>query len=89
MVASRWITAAQLITEQPCKLIGLLVTPSAADAQCILYDGESTVAPVLLSVYLVTRNTQNFNFPEGVIATRGLFVGSFTNITGVLVRWEV
>lgn len=84
-----WITAARLITTKPCRLLGLVVTPSAASAEVKVYDGESTSAPTILEVYLVTKNSLPLNFPGGIQTSRGLYIGSFTNITGVLVQWEV
>ena len=84
----RWITAAEVISHHPCVLKGVVVTPSAADAACVIYDGEGTGDPVILSLVLATKDTAPFIFPEGIELNRGLYVGSFANITGVLVIWE-
>jgi len=84
-----WLTAARSCTTKACTLLGLLVTPSAIDAICTVYNGKSTSSPVVLNVYLATKDTKNFDFGDGLKLNRGLFVGSFTNITGVLARWKV
>ena len=84
----RWLTVAGVITHGPCRLKGLLVTPSAADAGCTVYNGESIGDPVAFSVILATKDSKPFSFPDGLELDRGLYVGSFANITGVLVIWE-
>lgn len=84
-----WITAARLITSKPCRLLSLIITPSTATAIVIVYDGENTSAPVILQADLVVQETMQLNFPGGIKTDRGLFIGSFTDITGVLVQWEV
>lgn len=84
-----WITAAQVITKKPCKLLGLVVTPSAINAEVKVYDGEGDTDPQILSVFLATKDSREYNFPGGIKTDRGLYIGSFTTITGVLVRWEV
>ena len=87
-MGSIWLTAAGIITHQPCKLLGLLVTPSAADATCTVYNGESATDPVAFSVVLATKDTKLFSFPGGLELDRGLYISPLTNITGVLVIWE-
>ena len=84
----RWVTQAQVIAHAPCKLWGLLVTPSAASAACTVYNGESDQDPVAFSVDVATVDSKPFNFPRGLELDRGLYIGSLTNITGVLVIWE-
>ncbi len=85
----RWLTKAEVISRGPCKLKGLVVTPLAIDAGCTVYNGESDKDPVALSVILATKDSKPFNFPDGLELERGLYVGSFANITGVLVLWEI
>lgn len=84
-----WVTAARVLTHKPCRLLGLTITPSAATAVIIVRDGENTTAPVILQADLVVQETMQLNFPGGLRTDRGLFVGDFTDITGVLVQWEV
>lgn len=85
----RWLTVAGVITHGPCKLLGLVVTPSADAAACTVYNGESDKDPVAFSIFLATRNTKSFNFPGGLELDRGLYISPLTNITGVLVIWEL
>lgn len=84
-----WITAARVISHKPCRLKGLVITPSGATAIVIVYDGENTTAPIILQADLVVQETMQLNFPGGLKTDRGLYIGSFTDITGVLVQWEV
>ena len=84
----RWLTSAGVITHGSCKLLGLLVTPSAADAACTVYNGESDKDPVAFSIVLATKDSQPFIFPGGLELDRGLYISPLTNITGVLVIWE-
>ena len=84
----RWLTTAGVISHARCKLKGLVVTPSAADAGCTVYNGESDKDPVAFSVVLATKDSQPLSFPDGLEFDRGLYVGSFSNLTGVLVIWE-
>lgn len=84
----RWLTVAGVITHGPCKLLGLLVTPSAADAACTIYNGESTGDPIAFSILLGTKDSKLFSFPGGLELDRGLYISPLTNITGVLAIWE-
>ena len=84
----RWLTAAEVVSHRPCVLKGLVVTPSAAAAACTVYNGESDQDPVAFSIEVANQDTRPFNFPDGLELDRGLYVGGFTNITGVLVVWE-
>lgn len=84
-----WVTAARILTHKPCRLLGLIVTPSAANAQLTLYDGENTTAPVIVTIFSSAKISWPFCFHEGIETDRGLFIGGFTNITGALVQWEV
>ena len=84
----RYLTQAEVIAHAPCKLKGLLVDPAAADACIIVYNGESAKDPVVLTIFLATKNAKIFPFPGGLELDRGLYVGTFINITSVLVMWE-
>lgn len=84
-----WITAARVVSHKPCRLLGLAVTPSAGTGVVIVYDGENTTAPVIIQAETKVQETLQLNFPGGINTAMGLFVGSFTHITGVLVQWEI
>lgn len=88
MQAWDWITVARLVTARKCRLMALTITPSAANAECYIHNGASASDPVVLRVYLATQNSQLFDFGEGLLLERGLYIGSFTNITGVLAQWQ-
>ena len=84
----RWLTEAGVVSRRPCKLKGLLLTPSAAAAGCTVYNGESDQDPEALSIAISTEDSREFTFPGGLELDRGLYLGGFANITGVLVAWE-
>lgn len=84
-----WLTAARVITHKPCRLLELVITPSGATSEIKVYDGENTDSPIILEAILKYEDTKQLNFPGGLQTARGLYIGSFTDITGVLVRWEV
>jgi hypothetical protein len=65
-----------------------VVTPSAASAGFTIYNGEGDTDPVALSIAVATEDSRDFSFPSGLELDRGLYVGNFTSITGVLVIWE-
>ena len=85
----RWIVSAEKVSQRPCRVRGLVVTPSAATASMTVYDGEGEGDPVILTVALVTANSLPIDLGEGLPSNRGLYIGNFTNITGVLVLYEV
>jgi len=84
-----WVEAAQVISIRPCRLLGLVVTPSGDTASFTIYDGEGSSDPVILTIKLPTKDSTPFNFPGGLQTDRGLYIGTLTAITGVLVHWEV
>jgi len=84
-----WVTAARVITHKPCRLLGLVVTPSGDTASFTIHDGENATAPTIATIKLPTKDSTPFNFPGGIKTDRGLYVGTLTGITGVLVQWEV
>lgn len=83
-----WCTHAQVITKRPCKLHGVTVTPSAVNAECILYDGESDKDPVIVELFSSVKVSWPHCFGKALETHRGLYVGSFAAITGVLINWE-
>jgi hypothetical protein len=84
----RWLAAAGVVSRRTCVLKGLIVTPSTAAAACTVYNGESDQDPVAFSIAVATQDSRPFSVPDGLELDRGLYVGNFTNITGVLVVWE-
>ena len=84
-----WVTTAQVISNRPCRLLGLVVTPSSTNSVAKVYDGENTTAPEVFETFLDTKRTWQHNFGAGLKLNRGLYIGSFTSITGILVHWEL
>jgi hypothetical protein len=87
-MAWNWCTAARVITKRPCILKTIIMTPSAANAECKIYDGESDKDPPIGEIYSSTQITRGYEMNGGIETRRGLYVGGFTNVTGVLVIWE-
>lgn len=84
-----WITAARIISHKPVRLLALTITPSNTNAELTLYDGENTTAPVIVTLFTAVKVSWPFCFHHKLQTSRGLYIGSFTSITGVLVHWEV
>jgi hypothetical protein len=87
-MAWRWVTTAQAISDRPVKLVALVVTPSNTNSEVVLYDGDNTSSPQIMSAFLAIKVTQCVLLGVGIKTHRGLYVGSLTSITGVLVVWE-
>lgn len=87
---TRWdyITGARVISQRRCKLLDIVITPSATNSELTIYNGENTTAPVILAFFNSVKVSWALDFHEGIICDRGLYFGSFTSITGVLVQWE-
>jgi len=77
-----------VISERPCNLLGLVVTPSGDKAEVTVYDGQGTGDPVILTAVVAAKDTKPIDLSGGIRTNRGLFIGSFTDITGILVIWE-
>jgi len=83
-----WCTTAQVISATPVRLYSILMTPSAATSECKIYDGESASDPPIVEIYSSVRITRHYHVHGGIKTHRGLYVGAFTGVTGVLVVWE-
>lgn len=87
-MAWTWATKAQVITKRPCILKTIIMTPSAATSECKLYDGESARDPPIGEIYSSIQVTREYKLDDGIETHRGLYVGEFTGVTGVLIIWE-
>lgn len=87
-MAWTWATKAQVITKRPCKIHGITVTPSAVNAECTFYDGESSLEPVIVNLFSSVKVSWPHCFSKPIVTKRGLYVGSFKFITGILINWE-
>lgn len=87
-MAYRWVTADEVISQRPVLLKGLVITPSGSEGEVKIYDGESTKDPLILTVMMVSQDTKSINLAGGLETRRGLYIGSFSHMTGVLVIWE-
>ncbi|GAI41379.1 unnamed protein product [marine sediment metagenome] len=83
------LLAAGVVTHKPCRLLGIIVTPAGNTSAVTIYDGENTTAPIICKVIVKDTLTFPLTFPGGVQTDRGLFLGSFDDMYGVLVLWEV
>jgi len=83
-----WCTHAQVITKRPCIIKTVIMTPSAATSECKLYDGEGNKDPPIGEIYSSVRITREYEMNGGLKTRRGLYIGDFTGVTGVLIIWE-
>ena len=83
-----WCTKAQIITKRPCRLFNVIMTPSANDAGCKIYDGESARDPPIGIIYTDVKVTREYYVDGGLETHRGLYVGAFDKVEGLLVIWE-
>ena len=86
--AARWITAAEVLSAAPCELIYAYLTPSAASAKATIYDGMDTEGKVIAILEQQSVTSIPFDPPEPILCSQGLYVGSFTNVTGILVVYR-
>ncbi|GAI06648.1 unnamed protein product, partial [marine sediment metagenome] len=83
-----WATKAQVITKRPCLLKNVIMTPSKPDGSIWLYDGESDKDPPIGHVFTSIRVTREYSIIGGLETHRGLYIGNFDHIEGVLIHWE-
>lgn len=87
-MAWTWATTAQVISKRPCRLFGVIMTPSASNAGCKIYDGESAEDPPIGTIYTAVKVTRQWHVAGGLETHRGLYVGAFDKVEGILVVWE-
>ncbi|MBA7560744.1 hypothetical protein ES708_02375 [subsurface metagenome] len=87
-MAWTWCTTEQVITKRPCLLKNVIMTPSANNAGCKLYDGESTQDPPIGTIFTDAKVTREYHVEGGLETHRGLYIGNFDKVEGVLVIWE-
>ena len=86
--AARWITAAEILSTTPCELLYAYLVPSAAAAAATLYDGLDIEGKVIATLAQAAKTSIPFDPPEPILCSQGLYVGSFTNVTGILVVYR-
>lgn len=86
--AAKWITAAEILSATPCELIYAYLVPSAAAAAATLYDGLDTEGKVIATLEQAAKTSIPFDPPQPLLCNQGLYAGSFTNVTGILVVYR-
>ena len=86
--AALWITAAEVLCATPCELIYAYLVPSAAAAAVTLYDGLDTEGKIIATLEQAAKTSIAFDPPEPILCSQGLYAGSFTNVTGILVVYR-
>jgi len=66
-----------------------LLTTTGVEAELKVYNGGSTSSPLVFHIFLKARDSKVFNFGDGIFLDKGIYLGSFNRIGGVLVRWEI
>lgn len=89
MSANFYLTGDQVITDYPCVLHSVTVTPSAgAVGDVTLYDGQGAESGHELLVIRTASGCTNQVRFAGVSLTRGLYVDVGSNVTCVVVEWS-
>lgn len=88
MSDGEYLTADRVITDQPCKLLSVTVTPSSQGVGDItLYDGQGAETGYeVLVIRTASGCTQQVRF-EHLSLTRGLYVDVGSNVTCVVIEW--
>lgn len=87
-VSYAYCTAAQVLSKTPCELISLNIEPSAAALTLDVYDGVGTEGDKVLGFDCAVKTNLEFKPPVPILCKKGLYVGGFANVTGVLVQWR-
>jgi len=64
------------------------MTPSAGDGSVWIYDGESDEDPPIGHVFTSIQVSREYHTNGGLETHRGLYIGGFDHVEGVLVLWE-
>jgi len=89
MSDGEYLTADRLITNLPCQLLSVTVTPDAQGVGDItLYDGEAAESGYQIgTLRTASGETLQVRF-RGLYLTRGLYVDVGSNVTCVIVEWS-
>jgi len=83
-----WVTAARLLTELECELVCAYLLVSANNGSATIYNGTSTTGETVVTLSSAVVTGLPFNPPAPIYCRKGLYVGSFTTVTGILVMWR-
>ena len=87
--ARKWVTAAELLTTQPCELLyAQAVSDGGQIKDTIVYDGENTTGELLINLQIGTKGNVTFSPKEPVKCQRGLYVAIGSSTEGVFVMWR-
>lgn len=87
-VSYAYCTAARVLSNTPCELIYVNVEPSAAALTLDVYDGADTGGDKIIGFDCAVKTNLSFKPPVPIYCKKGLYVGGFANVTGVLVMWR-
>jgi len=82
------ITSSQVLAKGPCLLHSVFITPSAANADVTIYDGENATEPMVITLVMATAGITGFSPSPALELERGLYIAIGSNITAVLVQYE-
>lgn len=91
--AKKWITASmkasELISTHPCLIKHICLTGDATgNPIALLYDGESTNAPLKLALACLSKTHFGDNFPVAVYFSRGIYVNLTTNTELFTIQYQ-
>jgi len=88
-VAYKYCTASQTITNGPCHLIGVIVTPDGSNASYLdVYDGESSADDQFCRMRTASTSSRPFLFGEHVHLHKGIHVVFETNLESCTIFWH-
>lgn len=87
-VASKYVTADELLSPRPCWLHYACLVVSAASTDSALYDGHNTTGDLIITLESAAVTNLEFRPAKPVYCKQGLFVDVGTNVSGVFVQWE-
>jgi hypothetical protein len=88
-ISRQWVTADALLAEKECELVYAYLTPSTANADVSLYDGENTSGDLVATLKEAAVSGHEFQPPVPIHCRKGLYVDVGSNVTGVLVMWRL
>ena len=85
------VATARVVSTSPAHVASIVVTPKETKkGYVILYDGQSTGDPKILTVRCNTGVTQVINFQPPLVTHRGLYVDTLHDIDDLIIQlaWE-
>jgi hypothetical protein len=83
-----WVTDSRLLSHGPCELVYAFITPSKAEAEAYIYDGENSSGDKIFRFVTASQNTRAFSPKVPVYCRRGLYIAITKGTEGIFVQWR-